>query len=95
MRVGTSILLTISSSSDKDHPHACGDKLTVRVSTMTLKGSSPCVWGQAISVKISPQMAGIIPMRVGTSAPVFFFNFRLRDHPHACGDKSEYQLRRY
>ena len=31
----------------------------------------------------------IIPMRVGTSAPVFFFNFRLRDHPHACGDKAQ------
>ena len=51
-------------------------------------GSSPCVWGQVKnSLAIAP-LSRIIPMRVGTSIQTVILWHYLRDHPHACGDKS-------
>ena len=46
------------------------------------------MWGQVTKTAPQGTFVRIIPTRVGTSprfcAPVFFF----KDHPHACGDKS-------
>ena len=67
MRVGTSIFQRLFFSFAEDHPHACGDKLSLTLFLRQWKGSSPCVWGQDIK-KINQRLAeGIIPMRVGTS----------------------------
>ena len=71
----------------KDHPHACGDKASASAGVFSLRGSSPRVWGQAVSVlEFSPQ-AGIIPTRVGTSSSHQNLQGNGWDHPHACGDK--------
>ena len=86
-RVGTSALSLKIYPFVKDHPHACGDKEGVYGSVSATVGSSPRVWGQAISVKISPQMAGIIPTRVGTRQNWKKKTTLKKDHPHACGDK--------
>ena len=52
-----------------------------------LWGSSPRVWGQAVSTYTTEDDSRIIPTRVGTRN---FEKFRIcnsQDHPHACGDK--------
>ena len=45
-RMGTSTVSPQSDNSDKDHPHAYGDKQTAKVIYMKVPGSSPRVWGQ-------------------------------------------------
>ena len=50
----------------KDHPHACGDKQSLRVRSVMPMGSSPRVWGQDIIRKSDFCIARIIPTRVGT-----------------------------
>ena len=59
--------------------------LTVR---RTMMGSSPRVWGQAFGSLTFSSSNRIIPTRVGTRNLYFFSMYRLKDHPHACGDKS-------
>ena len=52
-----------------------------------MRGSSPCVWGQASADDMRDGSGRIIPMRVGTSRkPDCIYN-PYEDHPHACGDK--------
>ena len=73
----------------QDHPHACGDKYNRNAYTSALPGSSPCVWGQASSIRLSVISSRIIPMRVGTRTP-YPTGFRcFWDHPHACVDKCD------
>ena len=67
MRVGTRKPITAEYSVDRDHPHACGDKKYKLYITNFSKGSSPCVWGQGMSVVTYFIRPRIIPMRVGTS----------------------------
>ena len=88
-RVGTSRNINCGGTELQDHPHACGDKKQSTIMSSKMEGSSPRVWGQATPVKISPQMAGIIPTRVGTSFQILRPVLQYRDHPHACGDKEE------
>ena len=66
MRVGTRGNSFRSAVRTEDHPHACGDKLTDRLATSLLQGSSPCVWGQAFYIFPFKNQKRIIPMRVGT-----------------------------
>ena len=46
MRVGTRSDGKPLATIDKDHPHACGDKVEQMFKQIQLTGSSPCVWGQ-------------------------------------------------
>ena len=87
MRVGTSKLRQSFVYTDKDHPHACGDKLSSYRALSPSSGSSPCVWGQETGT-LSPLLrTGIIPMRVGTRTYLCRKADINKDHPHACGDK--------
>ena len=54
---------------------------------VSLRGSSPRVWGQEMLFYLSTACQGIIPTRVGTSFKPRFSYSLLQDHPHACGDK--------
>ena len=87
MRVGTSGIGFIGDSRTRDHPHACGDKLTLTEIALKYLGSSPCVWGQASFWLFFLALCGIIPMRVGTRSALHMYPRCPRDHPHACGDK--------
>ena len=93
MRVGTSCFASRAQSPYKDHPHACGDKGNFGVDNTPRQGSSPCVWGQVLDAWNTYKNDRIIPMRVGTSYQKTTNCTLIRDHPHACGDKS--QARRY
>ena len=71
----------------EDHPHACGDKLSVSTGRNLMTGSSPRVWGQVRALSQSAVQSGIIPTRVGTSRMRLSRSENTQDHPHACGDK--------
>ena len=66
MRVGTRIVFYVRYKTIRDHPHACGDKDYKSALTYPATGSSPCVWGQAVSDIVTVPFSRIIPMRVGT-----------------------------
>ena len=65
-RVGTRILPLVYDDSLRDHPHACGDKLSVILMLRAGMGSSPRVWGQVVCVSLFLYGLRIIPTRVGT-----------------------------
>ena len=65
-RVGTRSFLDNRKSWNKDHPHACGDKVQYQTWFLLLSGSSPRVWGQGSASLEKLFKIGIIPTRVGT-----------------------------
>ena len=71
-RVGTRHLFSMLAVTHRDHPHACGDKNACIRSLGATTGSSPRVWGQDVLSCLSLVYRGIIPTRVGTSAPAVF-----------------------
>ena len=87
MRVGTSTYPFCYLKVHKDHPHACGDKCSERFLPSVVTGSSPCVWGQAVSLLGLQRQRRIITMRVGTREEHRSAKAWNKDHPHACGDK--------
>ncbi len=87
MRVGTRLQARAYKILAKDHPHACGDKLSLYDVKSIGQGSSPCVWGQVSSLGFPIACCRIIPMRVGTRALSASVRLLSEDHPHACGDK--------
>ena len=86
-RVGTSLQALRILYTNEDHPHACGDKLSVKLKLLSLPGSSPRVWGQADFTKHRTTQRRIIPTRVGTRKKSTKQALKMQDHPHACGDK--------
>ena len=86
-RVGTRKKSLEDAGKDRDHPHACGDKLSTAFLITYFSGSSPRVWGQAVAFHRNGLALGIIPTRVGTSTETRCVTGVLEDHPHACGDK--------
>ena len=93
-RVGTRTYAEQLAAQKKDHPHACGDKLIKKVKSANPKGSSPRVWGQVITLQPFTPAIRIIPTRVGTRAKRLILRFVLGDHPHACGDKLESEVKK-
>ena len=86
-RVGTSCRIYDKARERGDHPHACGDKGTLKRLSVMFIGSSPRVWGQDCTLYTVLKCTRIIPTRVGTSGQVVCACVGMRDHPHACGDK--------
>ena len=86
-RVGTSKNGSFLQYTNKDHPHACGDKKDEDKNMTQKTGSSPRVWGQDLCCRYKQVTVRIIPTRVGTRDPVMRYCQDCRDHPHACGDK--------
>ena len=73
MRVGTRQKVRMNNYAQQDHPHACGDKYASAHGDPENWGSSPCVWGQALSRTSQTLSMRIIPMRVGTSLHPLLF----------------------
>ena len=66
-RVGTRLSKHLVDRTVRDHPHACGDKISAMICVAVLIGSSPRVWGQANGRMDIMCKQRIIPTRVGTS----------------------------
>ena len=86
-RVGTSYYIHNVSVRYEDHPHACGDKVSLILQTLLHVGSSPRVWGQVPPDDTGHINGRIIPTRVGTRFDDYLAECTAEDHPHACGDK--------
>ena len=65
-RMGTSKIVLEENYVEEDHPHAYGDKALALRAIKKGSGSSPRVWGQAISAEVLTMFIGIIPTRMGT-----------------------------
>ena len=89
-RVGTRYWWWHYTTTIKDHPHACGDKLSRPTPCRAMRGSSPRVWGQVAKLLCDLGIMRIIPTRVGTSTAHCRSSSSTRDHPHACGDKTQF-----
>ena len=72
---------------DRIIPTRVGTSSTLLSLAPTTQGSSPRVWGQASSLTSSFICDRIIPTRVGTRRIYVGLHTKVRDHPHACGDK--------
>ena len=72
-----------------DHPRACGEKGYKLIKAKTPRGSPPRVRGKGVAnVHIAPPVR-ITPARAGKSYLHSIFPSLSRDHPRACGEKSE------
>ena len=86
-RMGTSPQTSLQQHKTQDHPHAYGDKLLFLCFPLYLRGSSPRVWGQAVTSVGAFRFPRIIPTRMGTRTVATVVHDCTRDHPHAYGDK--------
>ena len=80
-------MLRTDAKSFQDHPHAYGDKLFFYFLIGAPTGSSPRVWGQALTYPSLYAAERIIPTRMGTRSRSRSGTARRKDHPHAYGDK--------
>ena len=87
-RVGTRYWWWHYTTTIKDHPHACGDKLSRPTPCRAMRGSSPRVWGQVAKLLCDLGIMRIIPTRVGTRLNSASIIPSIPHHPHACGDKT-------
>ena len=85
--MGTSGAGDVDYGTERDHPHACGDKADESRRFRQEPGSSPRVWGQGCKLFGADFVQTIIPTRVGTRQGKAYSGFAFGDHPHACGDK--------
>ena len=90
-RMGTRSGVSLATLADKDHPHAYGDKCDTDTRGTSLYGSSPRVWGQGTVYLYQKSLAGIIPTRMGTRYSKQKYYTARKDHPHAYGDKLNFQ----
>ena len=85
--MGTRLRCASCTAYFKDHPHAYGDKSLLHSTHNSFTGSSPRVWGQAITFDFPFISCRIIPTRMGTRTERYEINISCEDHPHAYGDK--------
>ena len=85
-RVGSIIMPEAPISSERDHPHACGEHFPRHRVPLEAHGSSPRVWGALGLPEKGFVPRGIIPTRVGSMATPSDAGTASRDHPHACGE---------
>ena len=93
-RMGTRKAFDSGISNFQDHPHAYGDKCYTASCQRLSQGSSPRVWGQDLKCFRHDENVRIIPTRMGTRLWSADNGRKIKDHPHAYGDKAETHLYR-
>ena len=71
----------------RDHPRACGEKLSPSTSLVMPSGSPPHMRGKVSAFPDSGKTAGITPAHAEKSVPVDTSTLQQRDHPRTCGEK--------
>ena len=74
-------------SAQRDHPRACGEKISTICMAGVFKGSPPRVRGKVRPRSWARSGRGITPARAGKSYPRNLRGGRCEDHPRACGEK--------
>ena len=72
----------------RDHPRACGEKLTDAISVAGKAGSPPRMRGKDIRAEGSSYQSRITPAHAGKRPSTTIRFSRRRDHPRACGEKT-------
>ena len=70
-----------------DHPRLCGEKLSVKDSTVPLLGSPPPMRGKDSQTSTALLLIGITPAYAGKSSRYRLISISSRDHPRLCGEK--------
>ena len=73
----------------RDHPRACGEKENSPSSAQPEGGPPPRVRGKVDLVVYLGNLHGITPARAGKSCSATALCLLHRDHPRACGEKTE------
>ncbi len=69
-----------------EHPHACGEYITLGSSHAPRCGTSPRVWGKLADQSPGTFMTRNIPTRVGKTLFRQAASVNRPEHPHACGE---------
>ncbi len=72
-----------------DHPRVCGEHLTLAITALTTKGSSPRVRGTRFHGNAHCCHLGIIPACAGNTLCATVALCKPRDHPRVCGEHAD------
>ena len=89
---GKSLFRISCSSSARDHPRVCGEKLAVWATFFGLTGSPPRVRGKAIFLLLFHHFEGITPACAGKRGQGGDQGRCGRDHPRVCGEKKRFGM---
>ena len=79
---------------DRDHPRVCGEHLTLPVTRIRARGSSPRMRGTQLEALGRAGLRGIIPAYAGNTCASCRYTCSPRDHPRVCGEhKRDYIVR--
>ena len=84
--VGNTYSLTLESSSESVHPHACGEHSTTAELVQHNAGSSPRMWGTLLAGVGPADVVRFIPTHVGNTTAGRWQRSPGSVHPHACGE---------
>ena len=75
----------------QDHPRVCGEKQAAVALPQPVLGSPPRMRGKVVLSSENPLCRGITPAYAGKSRSSARPHHSHRDHPRACGEKTEYR----
>ena len=84
--VGKTSLIASSNSLLTDHPHACGENISMFYCSSFHCGPSPRMWGKPHRNLARSDISRTIPTHVGKTAHLHPHCPLGTDHPHACGE---------
>ena len=73
----------------RDHPRACGEKMSVMMTSSPKSGSPPRMRGKDLNDSLSMTSNGITPAHAGKRAGDGADGACSWDHPRACGEKTQ------
>ena len=71
----------------RDHPRACGEKLTRLLKAKIVWGSPPRMRGKVACPAFTAGAVGITPAHAGKRTAAQQYGYLPKDHPRACGEK--------
>ena len=89
-RAGKRPAATSSRTPNRDHPRACGEKVSSSSPEKSRPGSPPRVRGKGSYCHLSAPPQRITPARAGKSHRPGIGAPQAEDHPRACGEKSSF-----
>ena len=86
--VGKTSAMPLSTVTETDHPHACGENILVYGADQEIAGPPPRLWGKRSKKCLITSAARTTPTPVGKTPLVGCAKPATADHPHACGENA-------
>ena len=90
---GKSATPSPTTSTSRDHPRTCGEKLSNQYDQAAQAGSPPHMRGKVNAGPVDGRRAGITPAHAGKRNRCGNRRSPLRDHPRTCGEKTQKALK--